>query len=205
MKLNEMKENSISMISSIACMYNNKEAILDVLKNNLSKVEYQAVVDGFNKLHVALQKLTSALGESTYRGTMYQNALTSKKIDPYVAGGLANGIAGVGAGISAASSAANRNASIDAARTVGRIQTRQANRNLEKAEQELLNVYYLNVKNYVYSVPTAKQIHIDACEEALRKEKAKPKYSKEYIRTVVIIAIIASVLAIFVVMGNLRI
>ena len=168
------QEQTVSWITAVGCMNVNKDKILAVLKTNLSKEEYETIDRSFSELNIAHRNYTLALASQVLQGAKYQNALNSKKVDPYAAGGLANGMAGVGAGLYAASRTAERNARIDSARTEGKINTRQAKSETNNAEKELIKIYN-SIKDTVYSVPAAKQIHVNACAYSLRKEEEEKR------------------------------
>lgn len=151
-----------NVITEIVCMLNNKDKILGILKGALSKDEYTHAEANFKSLESSIREYTHALAVYT--------PIPSKKVDPYVAGGIADAIAGPGAGVYAATSAANRNAEIDNAR----IKTMEAKIHKESEETKLIRIYN-TVKEIVYSIPTAKQIHLTAYTEAIRKKEQEKK------------------------------
>lgn len=151
-----------NVITEIVCMLNNKDKILVILKGVLSKDEYTNAETNFKSLESSIREYTHALAVYT--------PIPSKKVDPYVAGGIADAIAGPGAGVYAATSAANRNAEIDNAR----IKTMEAKIHKESEETKLIRIYN-TVKEIVYAIPAAKQIHLTAYTEAIRKEEQEKK------------------------------
>lgn len=151
-----------NVITEIVCMLNNKDKILGILKGTLSKDEYTNAEANFKSLESSTREYTHALAVYT--------PIPSKKVDPYVAGGIADAIAGPGAGVYAATSAANRNAEIDNAR----IKTMEAKIHKESEETKLIRIYN-TVKEIVYAIPAAKQIHLTAYTEAIRKEEQEKR------------------------------
>lgn len=125
--------------------YKIKGKLLKQAKKNMSVEEYEKFEKQLQWLEGAAEECRAALISNI--GALEANtaALKSVKIDPAIAGGLAQGAAGLGAGVYAAMSAEERNAEIDRARAETmmekihtEVQSKMAKENLVKAYNRTL-------------------------------------------------------------------
>lgn len=163
----------------ISCMFSCWEDLLKILKRTVSVEDYQKAEEYYSKLNVVLRKYTAELTKDIIERSSYDNALKSKKVDPYVAGGIADGIAGVGAGVYAAANMADRNERIDAARKEGETRVRQQQQFTSKSEMQLIEAFN-TLKNHVFTVPEAKEFYLTAWQEQQAKEKTVKKKNKAF-------------------------
>lgn len=187
-----MGSNDISLETSV--LNKKTDDILREMKKHLSNDEYvlaKKAYDIFNEkvgeYLLSVLNHVEALQDNT-------RAITTKKIDPYIAGGAMNGIAGPVAGVATAISADNRNKSIDEARketAQRKIQTQVS----ESSAETSLKRAYEDVMRYVRRVPSAYEIYTKALNENIGQTilKHNLKQAEHDLQTIKIITIIAAV------------
>lgn len=106
----------------------------------------------YPKFSILLSDYIVALNISIMNNQNYGDSLRNFKMDPYIAGGLAQGIGGLGAGIYASYKTAEKNKQIDESRILYEENARNATINLKTVEHQLVKVadhliYLLNEDN----------------------------------------------------------
>ena len=118
-------------------LLNNKEIYLDACKKqknyDIIKETYEELTKAFKSYHINL------LQEGMVRD-LYIRELKKIKLDPYIAGGLANGAAGIGAGLYSAVSTAENNANIDYNRNALNQSLNNLSNVTSSLERNLLNI-----------------------------------------------------------------
>lgn len=91
--------------------------VLDISKNQDEYIRLsgndQDIIELYKRFNKLYGEYYLSLQMEIGNRMSYSSALTTVKVDPYIAGGAAQGLAGIGAGIYAAGSVAERNQRID--------------------------------------------------------------------------------------------
>ena len=106
-----------------------------------------------------------------------RDALKAKKIDPAIAGGLAQGIAGFGAGAYTAISQQQHNQSIDAARDAATMQVQNTGMSQSIAQGTAEENYY-SVMAFVNAYPELESLFVEAQKKAKQEIEEKTKEAK---------------------------
>ena len=121
--------------SLLADLEKNKEYYIS--KSSANKGEIKKIYPKFSAL---LSEYIVALNISMMNSQNYMASLKNHKIDPYIAGGLAQGIGGLGAGIYASYKTAENNQKIEESRIFYEESSRDAKINLKTIEHQLIKV-----------------------------------------------------------------
>lgn len=127
--INPVQTRMIQQISS------NKDKYLSLAGD--SKESLEKLYDKFSK---TLTEYSMALMDEIGARQVYNASLKKHKIDPYIAGGMAEGVAGVGAGLYASTSAASRNKAIDASRKSNKYEVIKSSVATAGVEGALINI-----------------------------------------------------------------
>ena len=160
-------------VENMTFAINAKEKLLEASRSMMPVIEYKHLeiaykdfIKSYEDYHLAALNSTSAL-------LSQRDALKSKKVDPAIAGGIAQGIAGVGAGIYSAASQVQRNMSIEEARMNASSQVASANAKQTRAKGWCEHAFYV-VMAHVNAYPELETLFL---EEKSRKDK--PLKTKE--------------------------
>lgn len=117
-------------------LLNNKDIYLNACKYQKNYYEIEKM---YNELTVTFKMYYINMLKENMTRELYIRELKKIKLDPYIAGGLANGIAGIGAGIYSAAVTAENNANIDFNRKALEYSLNNLSGNTSTTERDLLN------------------------------------------------------------------
>ena len=126
-----------SQTKKIKELLDNKKLYISLITD---KFDREDAYDLYGQFSIAFEKYYNGLQKDIASRTLYGQALSSHKVNPYLAGGAAQGVAGLGAGLFAASQTVGRNAKIDADRNKYRDQVQNTSSYLEFAEEQLWKI-----------------------------------------------------------------
>ncbi len=129
--LNDIQGRIIKEISE------NKILYMSMISDKSEKDDVEELYDNFFS---AFQNYQMNLLNEIGARVGYNAALKSKKIDPFVAGGIGQGVAGTGAGIYVAANTAINNKKIDANRKYYKNEVFQTNIQTTSSERQLLDI-----------------------------------------------------------------
>ncbi len=145
----------------------NIDTISTILKDKLFKKQFKDFEDNYKTFKSYLLSYSNI-----FSGMV---AMPQKRVNPYLAGSIANSIAGPGAGIYAATNAANHNAKVDDAYQ----KMATANINEQILKNNIVNSFIL-VRDIISSVPETEQFILAANEEIKEKEDAEKRTTKQH-------------------------
>lgn len=177
----------------------NIDAISTILKDKLFKKQFKDFEDNYKTFKSYLRSYSNI-----FSGMV---AMPQKRVNPYLAGSIANSIAGPGAGIYAATNAANHNAKVDDAYQ----KMATANTNEQILKNNIINSFIL-VRDIISSVPETEQFILaanaeikekeDAEKRAIEQQKQKIEQNKKLITRYIIIACIIFILSVIFMIYN---
>ena len=126
-----------SQTKKIKELLDNKRKYISLITDKFDKEDAYDLYEQFDTMFA---RYYGGLQNDIASRTMYDQALRSHKVSPFLAGGAAQGFAGLGAGIYAASQTAGRNARIDADRDKYHDQVLYTSSVLEDAEARLWKI-----------------------------------------------------------------
>lgn len=157
-------------ILNMGVAINAEDIIMDKAKSLLAVNQYEDLRKKYTYLSEAFDNYyMSALN---HQSALYSQrvAIKAKKLDPAIAGGLAQGVAGVGAGVYIAVSQQQRNQQIDEARSVSTARVRSTSSQESSAQRICENCFY-DVMAYINSYPEL--ISIYESELSVSKDKKR--------------------------------
>lgn len=180
------------LISSINALNNNKDAFIIAGKKIMNKDEAKDFCEKMNSFNTAVFEYYNSLLDSALALQANINARKTKKVDPYIAGGLAQGAAGLGAGIYAAGTAAARNREIEYQRIATQIEVNQTSATLSSYESRLLYVYKEIIKK-IYAYDELSELYQKFLQVQKTKEEKKAQEEKRMNNKSLIASIITGI------------
>ena len=155
-----------------------KDKVLDLGKSLLPTGEfedlqkkYTYLSNAYNSYYLSALNTMSALYSQ-------RDAIKAKKIDPAIAGGLAQGAAGIGAGVYTAVKQDQRNKQIDEARSATSQQVHSANISESRAKTICEQCFY-DVMAYVNAYPELESLYGQEQIKTMNKEKDRKELEKQ--------------------------
>jgi len=178
-------------------MYKIKGKLLKQAKKNMSADEYEKFEKHLQWVERAAENCRTALISNI--GALEANtaALKSIKVDPAIAGGLAQGAAGIGAGVYAAMSAEERNAEIDRARVETMMEKIHTEAQSKVAKENLVKAYNATLRFIEKDKDLKAMLEKELSDMQREKDEKKRKEKENKILYWVAILVVAFLIILF--------
>ena len=141
------------------------------LESEHIKKEFYVLDDKFNK--ALLTSIDEEIAIEQYNGS------DRKKVDPFIAGGLANGLFGAGAGVYTAINTANNNASIENNKGHYRNKQEEKHKQFINYERELIDIFYKLQDELHEMIPDFENFFKEEFEKYKKEEERRKKEEEE--------------------------
>lgn len=184
--------------SELVLLNNKKDLILKTARKVFMNSQYTRLENKFEEYNRSIATYYNSLLDNALALQQNISARKSVKIDPYIAGGLAQGAAGIGAGLYAASSSANRNLQIDKMRIESQIDVLKTNSVMGSAEYVMLS-QYKEIISIIYSDQELASLHQKLLKEKQEADElVKKKESSEKTKSSIVVGVAAVIMAIII-------